>query len=33
MRDIGIDVEPGSGVTAASEYLRETHPARGTSGA
>ncbi len=31
MRDIGIAVESGSGVAAASEYLRETHPARGRS--
>ena len=27
MRDVGIDVAPGSGVAAASEYLRETHSA------
>ena len=31
MRDIGIDVAPGSGVAAASEYLRDTHPANSAS--
>ena len=33
MRDIGIDVVPGSGVGAATEYLRETHESKNTNAA
>ena len=28
MKDMGIDIEPGSGVAAAQEYLRSTRQAR-----
>jgi len=28
MRDVGIEIEPGSGVGAAQEYLRSTATAR-----
>ena len=27
MRDVGIDIKPGSGIAAAEEYYRKTAPA------